>query len=324
VRKSVFWIFVGFSFFLLIFCWGFSSFSVAGAEIVNPEEALSFLKEMVKKSTDRDYWGIWSNRDCRSGREDFYEVIHLKYIGLAWRNLNEGDLVTVKKGNYRYVVDLASGEVKGVYPLYTLPFLPPEENNLELLLENYLLDLQDRKGRVISRHTGKVIRSFSVDEKGSLVSQAFYTSEGKLKEEGSFVYRDYSPDYTQLIKYVEAMKKPSDITIPSLSVSGKKLFQPSLLPPGFHLKQVYLVKNEDRDWYQMVYTDGLQYFSLWQSVYPLTLSGEKRNRKISLKKEDDIVTLMGEKSGFYLALMGNFDLETITQIFNSITWEGGN
>ena len=55
MRKSVFWIFVGFSFFLLIFCWGFSSFSVAGAEIVNPEEALSFLKEMVKKSTDRDY-----------------------------------------------------------------------------------------------------------------------------------------------------------------------------------------------------------------------------------------------------------------------------
>ncbi|MDI3543609.1 MAG: hypothetical protein PWP57_1214 [Candidatus Atribacteria bacterium] len=184
--------------------------------------------------------------------------------------------------------------------------------------------MQDNTGRVLSRYTGNVIRSFSVDEKGLLSSQAFYTPEGKLKEEGSFVYRDYSPDYTQLVKYVEAMKKPSDVALPSLTVSGKKLFQPSLLPPGFQLKQVYLVKNQDRDWYQLVYTDGLQYFSLWQSVYPLRLSGEKENSKFSLRKEDDIVTVMGEKGGFYLALMGNLDLTMITQIFNSITWEGGN
>jgi len=324
VRKSGFSFFIEFSSSFLIFCLCSSFLSIARAEIVNPEEALYFLEEMIKKSTDRDYWGIWSNQDYSSGKKDFYEVVHLRYIGLAWRNLNEGDLVTVKKGNYRYVVDLVSGEVKGVYPLYDLPFLPPEEDGLELLLENYLLDIQDREGQVISRHTGKVVRSFSVDEKGLLSSQAFYTPEGKLKEEGSFVYRDYSPDYTQLVKYVEAMKKPSDVTIPSLTVSSKELFQPSLLPPGFHLKQVYLVKNQGRDWYQLVYTDGLQYFSLWQSVYPSTLSGDKRNRKISLKKEDDIVTLMGEKGGFYLALMGNFDLEMITQIFNSITWEGGN
>jgi len=163
-----------------------------------------------------------------------------------------------------------------------------------------------------------------VDEKGLLNSQAFYTPDGKLKEEGSFIYRDYSPDYTQLVKYVEAMKKPSDVTLPSLTVSGKKLFQPSLLPPGFQLKQVYLVKNQDRNWYQLVYTDGLQYFSLWQSVYPLRLPEEKGNNKPSLRKEGDIVTVMGEKGGFYLALMGNFDLKMITQIFNSITWEGGN
>jgi hypothetical protein len=324
VKKSVFWFFIESSFFALMFCIPFSPLLVAQAGIVNPEEALLFLQEMDRKSADYDYWGIWSNQDYFSGRKDFYEVVHLRYIGLAWRNLNEENLVTVKKGHYRYVIDLASGEVKGVYPLYDLPFLPPEKENLELLLENYLLDLQDNTGRVLSRYTGNVIRSFSVDEKGLLSSQAFYTPEGKLKEEGSFVYRDYSPDYTQLVKYVEAMKKPSDVALPSLTVSGKKLFQPSLLPPGFQLKQVYLVKNQDRDWYQLVYTDGLQYFSLWQSVYPLRLSGEKENSKFSLRKEDDIVTVMGEKGGFYLALMGNLDLTMITQIFNSITWEGGN
>ncbi len=55
----------------------------------------------------------------------------------------------------------------------------------------------------------------------------------------------------------------------------------------------------------MVYTDGLQY-SLWQSVYPLTYHGEKRNRKISLKKEDDIVTLMGEKERILFSFDGKF------------------
>ncbi|MBP9015010.1 MAG: hypothetical protein KBH15_00700 [Candidatus Atribacteria bacterium] len=317
-------LFIEFGSLILVFCLAFSSLPAAQAEIANPEEALFFLQEMARKSADYDYWGIWSNQDCFSGKKDFYEVVYLRYIGLAWRNLNEENLVAVKKGQYRYVVDLSSGEVKGIYPLYDLPFLPPEEDNLELLLENYLLDLQDSTGRVLSRYTGNVVRSFSVDEKGLLNSQAFYTPDGKLKEEGSFIYRDYSPDYTQLVKYVEAMKKPSDVTLPSLTVSGKKLFQPSLLPPGFQLKQVYLVKNQDRNWYQLVYTDGLQYFSLWQSVYPLRLPEEKGNNKPSLRKEGDIVTVMGEKGGFYLALMGNFDLKMITQIFNSITWEGGN
>jgi len=324
VRRPVFSFFIELSSFIVVFCVTFSSSLIAQAEIVSPEEALSFLKEMARKSTDRDYWGIWSNQDYFSGRKDFYEVVHLRYIGLAWRNLNEENLVAVKKGHYRYVVDMASGEVRGIYPLYNLPFLPPPPDDLELLLENYLLDLQDREGRVISRYTGKIVRSFSVDEKGLLASQAFYTLEGELKEQGEFVYRDYSPDYTQLVKYAEAMKKPSDVNVPTISVDGKKLFQPSLLPPGFNLKQVYLVKNQGRDWYQMVYSDGLEHFSLWQSVYPWTPSGEKKTRKISCRKEDDIVTLMGEKGGFYLALMGNFDLEMITQIFNSITWKGGN
>lgn len=319
MRKAAFSFLVELSSLMVIFWVAFSPSLIAQAEIVNPQEALSFLREMARKSTDRDYWGIWSNQDYLSGRKDFYEVVHLRYIGLAWRNLNEENLVAVKKGRYRYVVDMASGEVKGIYPLYNLPFLPPSQDDLELLLENYLLDLQDREGQVISRHTGEVIRSFSVDEKGLLASQTFYTLEGELKEKGEFIYRDYSPEYTQLVKYVEAMKKPSDVTVPTLPVESKKLMQPSLLPPGFNLKQVYLVKNQGRDWYQMVYSDGLEYFSLWQSVYPWTPSGEKKTRKISWRKEDDIITLMGEKNGFYLALMGNFDLEMVIQIFNSIT-----
>ena len=53
---------------------------------------------MARKSTDRDYWGIWSNQDYFSGRKDFYEVVHLRYIGLAWEELKRGESGRCQKG----------------------------------------------------------------------------------------------------------------------------------------------------------------------------------------------------------------------------------
>ncbi|MEN3187106.1 MAG: hypothetical protein ABDK92_10875, partial [Atribacterota bacterium] len=255
---------------LLVFlCWNIGT-RLSFAKILSPDEAIPLLRRMVEKMTHQNYWGVWEVVDRSPRERRFYEVLFLKGIGFGWKELGTEDLFWVKVGNYRYLFDLISGKVQSVHPFYSLPFLPFEKDDLELLLQNYLIYFQDNRLSLFSRYTGEIVRSLVLDGDGFLASHVGYVSGGKAQEEGRFVYLDFSPDYRRLARYLELMEKCSlEKASEELSVTErKKIFLPRLVPPGFQLKRTYIAKSGGKAFYHLVYSDGLQYFTISQSVDP--------------------------------------------------------
>lgn len=311
--------------FLVFLCWNAYA-RLSFAKILSPEEALPLLQRMVEKITHQSYWGVWEVTDLFQQERKFYEILSLKNIGFGWKELGAEDLFWVKVGNYRYLFDLLSGEMQSVHPFYNLPFLPFEEDDLELVLQNYLIYFQDNRLSLFSRHTGEVVRSFILDEEGFLVSQMAYVSGGKAREEGRFVYLDFSPEYRRLAPYLELMERcPLEKATEELSVTERKeIFFPRLVPPGFKLKRTYIARSGGKEFYHLIYSDGLQYFTISQSVYPRMFSRSFDFRPVFVgKKGGENFVLIGEKEGFSFSFTGNFDLETGSQVLRSLEREGG-
>ena len=265
-------------------------------------------------------------RDYSRDEHSFYEVLFLRDVGFGWKELGKDDLFNVKAGNYRYIFDLVSQETEGIYPFYDLPFLPFERDDLDLILKNYLVYFQDNQIALFSRHSGGIVRSFTLDEDGFLAAQIFYGEGGKAQKEGRFVYLDFSPDYRRLAVYLELMEScPSDEGEEEISaIERKKIFFPRLVPPGFQLKRTYIVKSGGKKFYHLLYGDGLRYFTISQSVYPREFPRSFDFRPVFLEqKGGENFILIGEKEGFSLSFTGSFDVETGSRVLESLEREGG-
>jgi hypothetical protein len=312
------------SILLVFFLW--STFFHRGfAKMLSPDEALPLLQRMVEKVTHQNYWGAWEVDDYSRKEHRFYEVLFVKDIGFAWKELGARDFLNVKVGNYRYVFNLMSGEREGVFPFYELPFLPFEKDDLDLVLKNYLVYFQDNRISFFSRHNGEIVRSLTLDEDGFPVAQITYTPGGKAENTGRFVYLDFSPDYRCLASYLELMEQCAPEGREELSVvERKRIFFPRLLPPGFQLKRTYVVKSEGKKFYHLIYSDGLRYFTISQSVYPREFPRSFDFRLVfSEQKGGENFVIVGEKEGFSLSFMGSFDVETGAQVLESLEREGG-
>lgn len=314
---------LAYAFFLLLF-WG-TFFQISFAKILSPEEALPLLQRMVERMTHQSYWGVWERKDYSQQRHTFYEVLFLENVGWGWRELGGENFWSVKVGNYRYILNIASREPEGVHPVHSLPFSPFGKEDIELILKNYIIHFQDGWISFFSRHSGGIVYSFCLDEDGFLTSQVSYSSRGKVEEEGRFVYVDFSPDYRRLAFYLELMERCSFPVKEELSVVEKrKIFFPRLLPPGFKLKNTYIVKSKGRKFYHLVYSDGLRYFTISQSIYPREISRSfDFQPRFYQQREDRNLVLVGEKEGFSLSFTGNFDVEIGFQILQSLEKEGG-
>jgi hypothetical protein len=310
--------------FILVFLWSFYNLSLE-AKILNPEEAETLLQHIVKQSKALDYWGIWRFKDAEGRKEHFVEVLFLKGVGLGWKVLGEGESFNIRLGNYRYVVNLESGEVESIYPLLDLPFAPLEEDVLGLLLENYLFDLRGSELTFVSKWTGKVIRSLLLDDSGEVVAQRMYSPQGEFLGSWEMLYRDTSPEYPWISRYLNLLASWNDKVrdAESQKAESLKIVLPSFVPPGFRLHRAYLLNDGERRFYGLVYTDGLVSFMLFQSAYPFKVSGSPTLRYIHMSLEKSRTKMVAEKEGFYFFLIGGLDPRVGREVLKSLTEEGG-
>ncbi|MGQ9746400.1 MAG: hypothetical protein ACUVQZ_01305 [Candidatus Caldatribacteriaceae bacterium] len=310
-------------FFLLLF-WN-ALFRIGFTKILSPEEAFPLLQRVAEKMTHRSYWGVWERKDYFRKKHTFYEILFLENVGWGWKELDGEKFWNVKVRKYRYIFNIASRELEGIHPVYSLPFLPFEKEDIELILKNYLVYFQDGWISLFSSYSGEVVYSFRLDEDGFLASQVSYSPRGRVEEEGRFVYVDFSPDYSRLTPYLELMEECFLPAEEELSVvEKKKIFFPRLLPPGFELKNTYMVKSGGRKFYHLVYSDGLRYFAISQSVYPREVPRSfDFQPRFSRQTEDESLVLIGEKEGFSISFTGNFDMEIGFRILQSLEKEGG-
>uniref|UniRef100_A0A7V3YGJ8 MucB/RseB N-terminal domain-containing protein n=1 Tax=Candidatus Caldatribacterium californiense TaxID=1454726 RepID=A0A7V3YGJ8_9BACT len=298
------------------------------AQVLSPEEARSVVDRVLEASLARDYWGVWRLRDFAKGKEHFVEVLFLKGVGFAWKMLGEEEIVHMRFGHSRYVVNLKSGEVESVYPLLDFPFVPFEREDLPLLLENYVFDLREDELALISRWTGKVVRSIVFGDGGEMIGQRMYAPWGELLAEWRMLYRDASPDFPWIAQVTRLLElwsaRVSGAGSPEEKVSGPSPFPlPGFVPPGFQLRRAYLLRDDGKKFYGFVYSDGLRSFILFQSAYPFRVSESSTPRYLQLVQEGGMVRVAAEKGGFYFLLIGGLDPRVGQEIMQSLLQEGG-
>ncbi len=298
---------------------------VVKARILSPEESTLFLTNVIEKTTQDNFWGIWRVRNYTKNKDNFYEVAFLRDYGFGWKNMSDENRAVVSIQDYRFIFNLDKKTIAGVFPGFEIPFLPVLEDNLLLFSENYLLEYQDNQVFIVSRETGETVRSFTLDFRGALVGQVYYGSEGEARLEGRFVYRDYAPDYEQIAFFIDAMEKCKKELedFPSNDSREEKILKPQSLPPGFQLARVFMVRGHEGDAIQSLYSDGVNYFSIFQSVYPNVSSTSRSNRTLLVRKDEDLSILVGERGGFMITVVGSLEPEEISEIFSSMNLEGG-
>lgn len=296
------------------------------ARVLSPEEARVFADRIFEQSTAGDYWGVWRFRDVPLGEEHFVEVLFLRNTGYAWRVLGEEKTLNMRLGNYRYVVNLESGELESVYPLLELPFAPLEKDAFPLLLENYLFDLQEGELFLISKWTGKVVRSLLLGGEEEIVGQRVYSPHGELLAEWKMLYRDTSPEFpwvARLLSLLESWKGKILGSEPLAMSSCDGLFLPEFVPPGFQLRRAYLLRDGEKKFYGLVYSDGLASFVLFQSVYPFKVSGSSKLRYLRITREGKGIQVVAEREGFYFLLIGGLDPRVGKEVLQSLPEKGG-
>lgn len=313
------WVFI-----ILVLFLSFYNLSL-GAKILNPEEAEALLQHIVKQSKAFDYWGMWRVKDAEGRKEHFVEVVFFRSVGLGWRVLGEGENFNMRLGNYRYVINLENGEVESIYPLLDLPFAPFEEDILDLLLENYIFDLRGSELTFVSKWTGRVARSFLLDDNGEVVAQRMYSPQGEFLGSWEMLYRDTSPEYPWISRYLNLLALWNDRVrdVESQRGGSLKAVLPSFVPPGFKLHRAYLLNDGGKKFYGLVYTDGLVSFVLFQSVYPFKISGSPTLRYIHMNLGKSETKVAAEKEGFYFLLIGGLDPRVGQEVLKSLTEEGG-
>ncbi|MEN3202152.1 MAG: hypothetical protein ABDK87_00290 [Atribacterota bacterium] len=314
---KVIWVFLFLFCFVIPFC---------EARILNPEEAKALLNMLVERSMDKDYWSVWRFRDEVTGEERFVEVLFLRNMGFAWKELGEENVVNMRLGNCRYIVNLKSGEVESIYPILDFPFAPLEKETFPLVLENYLFDLQDQELVLFAKRTGEAVRSFLLSEEGGIVGQRVYASQGKVLKEWRLIYRDTSPEslwIPRIMLLFNSLKEKIPQPEPLASRLNGKVLPPNFVPLGFKLRRAYLLKNEGKQFYGFVYSDGLFSFILLQSVYPFQVSGSRMLRYFRLPQEGKETRIAGEKEGFYFFLIGGLDPRVGQEILKSLSEKGG-
>ncbi|MEN3184941.1 MAG: hypothetical protein ABDK93_08125 [Atribacterota bacterium] len=312
-------------FFLFLLCFCFSA-SLCTARILSPEEVEVLLNQIVEGSTSRDYWSVWRFRDGVTGEERFVEVLFLRGSGFAWKVLGEEKVVNMRLGNCRYVVNLENGEVESVYPILGFPFAPLERETFPLLLENYLFDLREHELVLFAKRTGEAVCSFLLDTEGSIIGQRVYAPRGKVVEEWKLVYRDTSPEFSWVSRVVhlfdslkEKVPQP-ELLAPKL---GGKIILPDFVPLGFQFRRAYLLKDGEKEFYGLVYSDGLLSFLLLRSVHPFQISGSRALRYFRFMQGGREVQIAAEKEGFYFLLVGGLDPRVGQVILESFSKKGG-
>lgn len=312
-----------FFFFLLCFCF---SASLCTARVLSPEEVKVLLNRIVEGSTARDYWSVWQFRNGVTGEERFVEVLFLQGTGFAWKVLGEERVVNIRLGNCRYVVNLESGEVEGVYPILEFPFAPLEREAFPLLLENYLFDLRDYELVLFAKRTGEAVCSFLLNEEGNIIGQRIYAPRGKVVEEWKLVYQDTSPEFSWVSRVVHLFdslkEKVSQPEFLASKLSGK-IVLPDFVPLGFQLRRAYLLKDRGKEFYGLVYSDGFLSFLLLRSVYPFQVSGSRVLRYFRFVQGGREVQIAAEKEGFYFLLVGGVDPQVGQEILKSFSGKGG-
>jgi len=298
------------------------------AQVLSPEEARSVVERVLEASLAGDYWGVWRLKDFAKGEERFVEVLFLKGMGFAWKTLGEEEVVHMRFGHSRYVVNLKSGEVESVYPLLDFPFVPFEREDLPLLLENYVFELREDELALISRWTGKVARSIIFGDGGEMIGQRTYAPWGEPLAEWRMLYRDASPDFPWVAQMTRLLELWSARVLgaeaPRRKFPGTSPFALSgFVPLGFRLRRAYLLQDGGKKFYGFVYSDGLRSFILFQSAYPCRISASSAPRYLQLVQEGGMVRVTAEKGGFYFLLIGELDPRVGQEIMESFLQEGG-
>jgi hypothetical protein len=291
-------LFIGFIILLLV---SFFTINSSQARILSPEEGRLFLKRIIQNSTAHSYWGIWKLTDYTGESESiFYEVVYIPRFGFGWINLDNPHHYIIGDGTYRFIYDEEKQVITAVYPGFDLPFLPLGEDNIDILVSNYLIDVEEDVVMIISRENNQVVKSFLLDESQALISQTYYSKNGQVVKRGEYVYRIDYPDDERIWKIFQIMDQviQKKNNFPEVLFNRKRMLIPRLLPPGYSLRRSYLVEGDQGKMYQMVFSDGINFFSLFQ-------------------------TLIGEKMGRQIFLVGNLSHEILSEIFESIADEGG-
>ncbi|HAX98122.1 MAG TPA: hypothetical protein DCY12_04340 [Candidatus Atribacteria bacterium] len=295
------------------------------ARILSPEEGRLFLKRIIQNSTAHSYWGIWKLTDYTDENESiFYEVAYIPRFGFGWINLDNPHHYIIGDGTYRFIYDEEKQIITAVYPGFDLPFLPLGEDNIDILVSNYLINVDENVVMIISRENKQVVKSFLLDERQALISQTYYSKDGQVTKRGEYVYRIDHPNDDRIWKIFQIMDQviQKKNNFPEVLFNRKPMLIPRLLPPGYSLRRSYLVEGDQGKMYQMVYSDGINFFSLFQTILSPHSKFSSRARKFTIKKDGELTTLIGEIMGRQVFLVGNLSHEILSEIFDSIADEG--
>lgn len=293
--------------------------SFVEARILGPAEAEMFIQQLIERSTSQNFWGLWQEKDRISSKNRFLEVIFLENGGFGWTNLKDDhSRFSVEKDGLCYVFDVNSQQLIQVYPLLDFPFLPLRPQEVPLFLENYLVDLQGDRVFFLERESGEIKRSLLLDN-GSVRGQTWYQPDGRVKREGKFVYQDFTPEWKELDSWLEIMEQalPQASLSYQTSVSLSADF-PQVLVPGFRLLRIFLVKNKEGEWHQLVYGDGLQRISLVRSRFPYQFSSDFLKKTITVSESSQGTTIVEKDRGHLLIATGDFSQEMFQAILESI------
>ena len=314
-------LFIGFIILLLV---SFFTINSSQARILSPEEGRLFLKRIIQNSTAHSYWGIWKLTDYTGESESiFYEVVYIPRFGFGWINLDNPHHYIIGDGTYRFIYDEEKQVITAVYPGFDLPFLPLGEDNIDILVSNYLIDVEEDVVMIISRENNQVVKSFLLDESQALISQTYYSKNGQVVKRGEYVYRIDYPDDERIWKIFQIMDQviQKKNNFPEVLFNRKRMLIPRLLPPGYSLRRSYLVEGDQGKMYQMVFSDGIN-FSLCFKLSYLPIQNIPADFEKSLLKDGEL-TLLSEKNGETNFLVGNLSHEILSEIFESIADEGG-
>ncbi|MCX6090110.1 MAG: hypothetical protein NTX88_07060 [Candidatus Atribacteria bacterium] len=293
--------------------------------MISPEESRLLLQHIIQSSTSQEYWGIWRVNDYQEDKNTLYEVIYDPQYGFGWRSLDDVNHFIVGDGTYRFIFDSKMKVISAVYPGFDLPFLPMGKENIDLFISNYVIDLQGNVVVVVSRENGSTVKSFEFDQDESLLRQTFYSPDGKIIKEGEFVYRDKDPDEQQIGDMLEMMRKVYEEkgSLTDTSIDNRTVMIPQLLPPGYVLRRSYLVQGEQGEMSQLIYSDGVSFFSVFQNIYPLSSETQGLSKRMEIRKEGELTTLAGERRGYRVVVVGSLEPDVLNEIFNSISPDGG-
>ena len=297
------------------------------ARILSPDEGRNLLNLIIQNSTSHSYWGIWKLTNFTNENESIlYEVVFIPHFGFGWINLDDPYQYIIGDGTYRFIFDDRKQMITAVYPGFDLPFLPLGQDNIDILVSNYLINVEDDSVLIISRENGQIVKSFQLDENQSLVGQTYYSEEGNAVKQGEFIYRIHNPNEERIWKIFQIMERVSQkkSNFPEIHFSRERMLIPQLLPPGYFFRRSYLVEGEQGKMYQMVFSDGINFFSLFQSLTPPPPPHfSAKIRRIIIKRDGELTTLIGEKMGRQIFIIGTLSQEILSKIFESISDEGG-